>query len=418
MKKVNAMEVQQKRAKRRHHDDDNRQDGNPNVATLTQLFAPPPMSTDTTMQVPPGLPTPGTVHPHVVQDTLATGLLQSLQPTEHGEESQRPALQVPSTLNSATPHDPQLLYAEFIEDEIERSGELISAARTDGRTTTIPTWEELITTPDTTALRSLLSALAFTTDNSHDPWTILGLSRLEGPKPTIKMLQSRRDVAHKQMQEGAAAFTVSAKQELDGLKTTIAKACEDCCAELESVIRERQNLKGTTRNVPRWMEPSEDLLRYLAAQNIMQKRIAMHLSNIKNSDLSDTSSVDSTTCRQLHSHLCGPPEEIERTLARWGDQPLITWAPVDNGQTQKVAAAARKLNYSNERQALLILAVPFDPYPACKQVTDITDVWGHPLLQPKWQDVVVDVNLLIPPTRIITAGSHAPIHTNTSHSSV
>jgi len=141
MKKAIAMEVQQQRAKRRNHDDDNRQDGNPNVATLSQLFAPTLMPTDTTMQVPPGLPTPGTVHPHVVQDTLATGLLQSLQPTEHGEESQRPALQVPSTLNSATPHDPQLLYAEFIEDEIERSGELISAARTDGRTTTIPTWE-------------------------------------------------------------------------------------------------------------------------------------------------------------------------------------------------------------------------------------------------------------------------------------
>ena len=123
-----------------------------------------------------------------------------------------------------------------------------------------------------------------------------------------------------------------------------------------------------------------------------------------------TNVTDVTTARQIHNHLCGPPEEIERALARLGDQPLLTWAPTDNGQLLKVAAAVRKLHNTRAGQAQLILAIPFDPYPACDKITDITDVWDHPLLHTKWRDVVVDVSLLTPPTRIVVSGIHAPIH--------
>ena len=112
--------------------------------------------------------------------------------------------------------------------------------------------------------------------------------------------------------------------------------------------------------------------------------------------------------------MCGPIDEIERTLARWGNQPLITWAPVDNGQLLKVAAAARNLFNSRAGQGLLVLAVPLDPYPACEKASDITDVWDHPLLQEKWRDILTDVNFLIPSSRIIVSGAVAPIHAHKS----
>ena len=113
----------------------------------------------------------------------------------------------------------------------------------------------------------------------------------------------------------------------------------------------------------------------------------MHLSNLRGIDItSHQGAGDVNASRQLHSHLCGPPDEIERTLIRWGDLPLLTWAPIDNGQLLKVAACARKLHGTKAVHAPLVLATTFDPYPACQKVSDITDVWDHPLLHAKWKE--------------------------------
>ena len=157
------------------------------------------------------------------------------------------------------------------------------------------------------------------------------------------------------------------------------------------------------------MEPSDDLLEYLTTLPPTNAKIALHLSNLTTADITaHTKVTDVNTTRQIHTHLCGPPNEIERALTRHGVQPLLTWAPTDNGQVLKVAAAVRNIHNTKAGQTQLTLAVPFDPYPACD--TDITDVWDHPLLHTKWRDVVVDVSLLTPPTRIVVSGMHAPIH--------
>ena len=153
------------------------------------------------------------------------------------------------------------------------------------------------------------------------------------------------------------------------------------------------------------------MLSYLKSNSPPHCRMAVHLSNLRGADLGSNSyAADVFTSRNLHSHLCGPTEEIERALTNWGDRALITWAPTDNGQLLKVAAVARKLFNSHAGQAHLILAVPFDPYPAFDSVSDITDVWDHPLLHDKWKDVLIDVNFLIPPSRIVVSGAFAPIH--------
>lgn len=137
------------------------------------------------------------------------------------------------------------------------------------------------------------------------------------------------------------------------------------------------------------MEPSEDILDCLTTHMPQNQRIALHLSNLRGIDIaSHQGAIDVNTSRQLHSHLCGPPDEIERTLIRWGDLPFLTWAPTDNGQLLKVAACARKLQNTKAVHAPLVLATPFDPYPACQKVSDITDVWDHPLLHTKWKDII------------------------------
>ena len=371
---------------------------------------------------PPGLPETGAlpsssttpVQPVTVQDPLHTGLSQSLHTTGTGSIDQQGQPATPTTAQPPTTNrdDAQQLYSGYIEDEILRSSELITAAyTTTGRNRPeVPTWRTLSTTTDSSAIRAVLTALAFNTE-SADSWNILGLSRLEGPKPTTHMLQSRRDVALKLIDSCTQYLHEAAQQEIHGIRQGIDKACSECCENLEANAQERKHLKGTSRIVPRWMEPSDDLLHYLTTLLPTDGRIALHMSNLTTADLSTYTNVtDVNSTRQIHTHLCGPPDEIERALIRLGDQPLLTWAPTDNGQLLKVAAAVRNIHNTRPGQGLLTLAVPFDPYPACDKVTDITDVWDHPLLHTKWRDVVVDVSLLTPPTRIVVSGMHAPIH--------
>ena len=371
-------------------------------------------SNSTSSETQPSTPaTP--VQPQTVQDPLHTGLSQNLQDTTTpSHDTQGQPTTIPTTpLPTTDCNDAEQLYSGFVEDEMLRSSELITAAYTTmGRKRPdVPTWQTLSTTTNSTAIRELLTALAFNAETT-DSWNVLGLSRLEGPKPTIHLLQSRRDVAFKLVDSCTQFLHDAAQREMQGIKQHIGNASNECCNNLESNLRERKLLKGSSRNVPRWMEPSEELHTYLAAQTQPHGRLALHLSNLKKVDIAKQHwAVDVDTCRQLHSHLCGPPDEIERTLTRWGDQTLLTWAPIDNGQLLKVAAAVRKIHHTTAGQAQLTLAVPFDPYPACDSITDITDIWDHPLLHTKWQDVVTNVTLLTPPTRIVVSGAHAPIHT-------
>ena len=307
-------------------------------------------------------------------------------------------------------HDPERLYNEYIEDEVDRSGDLILAARQDGRGCDIPTWQRLSNATDSSAIRALLQALAYNFQ-ANDSWGTLGLSRLEGPKPNVLLLCSRRDVALKIIDSCSTSLSEAAQEEVSSLKAKLNRACDDCCSNLETIARERKCLKGIGRSTPRWMEPSFEMLSYLQAQVPPHSRVALHLSNLNNTELRNTAGIsDVFASRQLHSQLCGPQEEIERALASWGEHPLITWAPIDNGQLLKVAAAARNLFATRAGQAPLVLVVPFDPYPAFEKVSDITDIWDHPLLHDKWQDLLVDANFLIPPSRIVVSGTVAPIH--------
>lgn len=139
------------------------------------------------------------------------------------------------------------------------------------------------------------------------------------------MLQSRRDVALKDIESCSPVLLDTAQQEMaairDNLKTTAV------------LIWKPTHFKGNIKNISRWMEPSEDVPEYLTAHMQHNRRLALDLSNLRGIDTTThPDAIDVSSSRQLHSHLCGTLEQIERTLTRWGDLPLPTWAPLDNGQ--------------------------------------------------------------------------------------
>ena len=70
-----------------------------------------------------------TVHPQTVQDPLHTGLSQNLQAAEGLQEPHgRPATLLTARLPTTDCNDAQQLYAGYVDDEMLRSSELITAA--------------------------------------------------------------------------------------------------------------------------------------------------------------------------------------------------------------------------------------------------------------------------------------------------
>ena len=189
------------------------------------------------------------IRPVTVTDPLATGLSQSL----HNGDCVSNTIGAQNAGNRANTttlaHDFQYFYSQFVEDEFVRSADIITAAHTDGHPRHVPTWQTLASTADSSAIRSLLYALAFN-PQSNDTWYILGLSRLEGPKPNTHMLCSRRDVATKLIDSCMPTLNETAREELSRIKSTIAKACDECCDNLAANAQERKSLKGSSRNIP------------------------------------------------------------------------------------------------------------------------------------------------------------------------
>ena len=111
----------------------------------------------------------------------------------------------------------------------------------------------------------LLSALAFDLEAGQS-WTALGLSRLEGDKPTTRSIRSRVQLAigllaeHRRLTEQDADKAWASE-----LEVKAARAGEECMSELPDVYRDRRMLRGTSR-VPQWYEMPPELLVFLQAK--------------------------------------------------------------------------------------------------------------------------------------------------------
>jgi hypothetical protein len=114
--------------------------------------------------------------------------------------------------------------------------------------------------------------------------------------------------------------------------------------------------------------------------------------------------------RKLQGALGGHPQGIRDILAHLQAEHLLTWAPKDAGQVQKISTTWRLHAAEFERLQSLSLLVPFIGLPGMRSAADIMDVWSHPLLQDKWKDLVSSVRFLMPPATLIMSGASAPLH--------
>ena len=151
----------------------------------------------------------------------------------------------------------EAIFREMLEEDILRNMEVVQAAGGTDRGV-LSSYTEL---KNWAALEATLRVLAFDTDEDAHPWLALGIATLEGPQPTVEGIDQRANLANLL----SSGCSTTAWKEEDRQKTAdwirrTEKMREECQADPPRISRERRR-KKTDTPIPRWTEPSPELLK-------------------------------------------------------------------------------------------------------------------------------------------------------------
>ena len=283
----------------------------------------------------------------------------------------------PTTTAATTIDD---IYRDFIEDAILEHGELILAVRASSGETPQLRPRSLLT--DWASVKEALAMLGFAPD-SADEWRMLGVPRLEGPAPSLNMIERRVQLARnltslKRTGEWSAGDVQAAEIFDQGLEV----ARLSCARELPKILREKKKLPP--KCIPRWLEPSGELLQYIherAQTKGPGHFVALNLSNIQKVSLHGLAQARSVqdsrdTFEAIHKN----PETCNGVLQRLGGGNLTTWAPTEQSALLQLINTFQKFAADVSNRGELHLLVPHDAYPRCATAENVLDLWGHELL--------------------------------------
>ncbi|CAK0822989.1 unnamed protein product [Prorocentrum cordatum] len=301
----------------------------------------------------------------------------------------------------------------LLEKEILDNSDIIAAARSVAPHLPETNLTGLIAAQDYTRvaeLKSFLEAMGFAF-GSPSPFGILGFSELDGPEVDETRLHGRRAWAEKFIQHWATPTTQTACDQVFG---SISIACETCLLELKDVQRKRKLIKVLAKKTDHWRELSPAglacIMGFRPHGAETSPTVAAQLSNIFKQDFSTHANLASIgDSRALYSQLNSDVGTITHALSQL-IRSLITWAPEPPSQAIKVAGAFRELHAVGKGPPTLTLMLSIDAYPGCSTAQHITDLWQHPLLGPRWTELVTETVFLTPPMLMIVAGRNTPLH--------
>ena len=148
------------------------------------------------------------------------------------------------------------IYKEFLEGAILENAELVQAVRATAEE--MPIVHPRSALKDWGSVKETLALLAFAPEAS-DHWRLLGVPKMEGPVPSLEMLDRRVQLARcltsLRTTGQWSSQDVDIAQKFDH---QLEAAKRKCVAELPAILREKKKLPS--RSTPRWQEPSIELL--------------------------------------------------------------------------------------------------------------------------------------------------------------
>eukprot|EP00972_Heterocapsa_arctica_P085589 12614896-Heterocapsa_arctica.AAC.1 len=185
-----------------------------------------------------------------------------------------------------------------------------------------------------------MRAMAYST-TSYDPWARLGVPQLEGAAPTQGMVEQRANFAIllTKIADGKE-WTTDDRAEAKEFEKKVEEARAQCSDDLPRVLKERRRQKQEAP-IPRWQEPSLELLGYLAKlTRPWPRRLAIHLSNLQGYDLGDYQGVSPVNeCREIYDSIFKGQAKTTEFLGQLNNDELVLWAPADNNVFLNLLAA-------------------------------------------------------------------------------
>jgi len=101
--------------------------------------------------------------------------------------------------------------------------------------------------------------------------------------------------------------------------------------------------------------------------------------------------------------------KAEEALARFRGGGVYMWAPESNDHIPKIVGAVQKL-HEKGIEVQVSLLIPFSPLPLCDSTDLILDLWSHPILQPKYYNIVSGISFLREATRCVITRDNNPLY--------
>ena len=107
--------------------------------------------------------------------------------------------------------------------------------------------------------------------------------------------------------------------------------------------------------------------------------------------------------------------EVDAFFNQYGGQHLILWVPSENESMVRMMGSLTKLAVGCKGRALSFsLVLPFKAPPGVDSYEEILDLFSHPLLGGKWDDIVEGRSFLIQPGSYTHSGAYGPITSSMS----
>jgi len=326
-------------------------------------------------------------------DGLGSGLTQGMQEVD---------------MSKALTHLESKFLYEVVENHIIQFDEVVHAAqRIKGVALHLEsTWTSW------SRLQEVLRGLGFQWQ-AGDMWHKLGLSIHEGPAPTLSAVEQRWDMA-RFMLKGAEErrWLHSSQDDIKSAFESLRKAKDECMDWLRNNKVRRNKLKGGAFGI--WHEAGKDLLEF-CLQRFPNGRVGLQLSDVHNVGISCPLIMKRGESRSLHETLIKGIGDVDVFFNVYGGQHYSLWAPGETDSMLRMMGSLSKLAIKSQGRVISFsLFLPFKAPPCVSSFEDVTDLFSHPLLGNKWDDIIEARTFLIQPGAYTFSGEYGPITSSMS----
>ena len=308
---------------------------------------------------------------------------------------------------------------QFLQDVVEEElghPSVIRGGEGGMQSAKVNAWQDLTTW---VAADETLRAIGFNPE-AENPWEQIGI-HVDTTAPTSDFIEQRRTVMQTVLSAKIAhGWGLQCQQKAELFEKRMSEALAECHRKLPEVEKKLKKKKVSKTGPVGWLEPSPLIMEYALSLH-GSLSIALHLSDVQRMGLVELGQVPAqvtgqprvlgvSSSRELYSRLGQAQTKAEEALAIFQGGGVVLWAPENNDQLPRIIAAVQRLYTEKGVAVQLNMLVPYNPLPGCSTADLILDLWGHPLLHPKYKGMVKEVTFIREASKCVFTRRSSPMY--------